>query len=428
VSSRRRCLDDGELAAVVDGTASAEERTHLTKCERCRRSHELIVELIRTSGGSAEAADDALSAVEKQGRQCVSRLEGTVAPHRWNLAASREMASPSVVSAMLDRFEILMDAASPEALSMANAAVTVAALTAALLDDSGASLRCRAFKAKAVVLTSFACYDDAAEALDEGADAARDVADMASIAYARAWLLGNPDVWRPAEALALLDSHFEVFERISPGKHRAALLLRAGIIMRQGYFAEAEAELHRLRSAVEMSSERAMVSLNLGTCRLRQGDPGSCLQLARESAGISRSLGPAGAILLLQAEWVISDALGACGELEQGAAIARRVADAFGRLHLDENSVRAELTFIRLMLAWDPDVDVREACEGVLRLCSRWPSPRAACAAEALQYLRDMANKRAATFDDATTVELYIRSLRTATPVRFRPPMPLVAM
>jgi hypothetical protein len=426
--SGRRCLDDAQLAAAVDGTADADEETHLKTCERCRYCYELLVKLIQLGGDSVEAAAEALTVVEKRARECVSRLEGTVAPHRWPLTASREMASPSIVSAMLDRFEALMDIAAPDALSMADAALAVAGLTAALLDDGGASLRCRAWKAKAVALASFAYYDDAAAALDEAANTARDLGDVAAIAYARAWLFGNPDVWRPAEALAILDAHLGVFEQLSATKHYAAFLMRAAILLRMGDISSAERDLAELGQKAVGSLERAMVQGNLARCSLIKGDAECSLTLAREAAALYRSQGTAGRIPLLQAEWIIAQALGAIGQPEAGLLIARRVTDEFIAMHLDEHAVRAELTCIQLMLACDPGVDVRTSCDRVLRLASRWPGPRAACAAEALQYLRDMANERAATLDDAMTVDTYIDSLRTATPLRFRPPMPLIVV
>lgn len=428
MSRRRRCLNEAELAAVVDGTAGFEETEHLVACKRCRDTRDLIAALIRAFGDEIEAADDALSRVEKRGRDCVSRIEGGVAPHRWQFAATRDGASPAIANAMLDRFEALMDIASPDALSMADAAISIAGFAAELVADDGASLRCRAWKAKAVALASFACYDEALEALDEATSAAEDIADVAAIAYARAWLFGNPDVWRPREALEILGKHLALFDQVSAARYRSARLLRAVILVRSGDLATAELELNQLGHLMETPVERAMISGNLAMCRLRQGDATGGLRLAREAAVTCRSEGRSGMLLLLQAEWIIAQALGALSEPEGGLVIARRVADEFARMHLEENAVRAELTCIRLMLECDPAADVREACERVLQLCSRWPGPRAACAAEALQYLRDMALSRAATIDDAITVESYVDALRTAKPLRFRPPMPLVAM
>ncbi len=167
MSRRRRCLNEAEMAAVVDGTAGFEQTEHLLTCKRCRETRDLIAALIRAFGDEIEAADDALSRVEKRGRDCVSRIEGGVAPHRWQFAATRDGASPAIANAMLDRFEALMDIASPDALSMADAAISIAGFAAELVADDGASLRCRAWKAKAVALASFACYDEALEALDE---------------------------------------------------------------------------------------------------------------------------------------------------------------------------------------------------------------------------------------------------------------------
>lgn len=266
------------------------------------------------------------------------------------------------------------------------------------------------------------------EALDEAAAAAYDIADVASIAYARAWLLGNPDVWRPDEALAILDKHLKLFEQISDARHRAALLLRAVIMIRAGNYITAQEELTRLSMLIETSEERAMILVNLSYCRLQAGDPNACLRLAREAAVISRKSGGAGMLRLLQSEWIIAQGLAASGDPGRGLIIARRVADEFRRLHLEEDSVRAELTCVRLTLASAPETDVRTECEQILQLCSRWPGPRAKCAAEALQYLREMAERRTATMDDAVAVENYIEGLRTARPIRFRPPMPLVSM
>jgi hypothetical protein len=428
MSRRRRCLNEEQMAAVVDGTARPEETEHLVTCKRCRDTRDLIVGLIRAFGDEVEAADEALSRVEKRGRDCVSRIESGVAPHRWQLAATRDGASPAIANAMLDRFEALMDIASPDALSMADAAISIAGFAAELVADDGASLRCRAWKAKAVALASFACYDEALQALDEAAGAAEDLADVASIAYARAWLLGNPDVWRPREALEILEKHSALFDQVSAARYRTARLLRAVILVRTGDLATAESELNHLGHTTETRMERAMISGNLAMCRLRQGDAAGGLKLGREAAAICRSEGRSGTLLLLQAEWIIAQALGTLSEPEGGLVIARRVADEFARLHLDENAVRTELTCIRLTLECDPLADVHDACERVLELCSRWPGPRASCAAEAFQYLRDMALNRAATIDDAITVESYVDGLRSARPNRFRPPMPLIAM
>ncbi len=428
MSRRRRCLNEEQMAAVVDGTAGFEETEHLATCKRCGETRELIVGLIRAFGDEVEVAEEALSRVEKRGRDCVSRIEGGVAPHRWQFAATRDGASPAIANAMLDRFEALMDIASPDALSMADAAISLAGFAGELVADDGASLRCRAWKAKAVALASFACYDEALQALDEAAGAAEDIADVASIAYARAWLLGSPDVWRPREALEILEKHSALFDQVSAARYRTALLLQAVIRVRTGDLATAELELNQLGPLMETPVERAMISGNLAMCRLRRGDADGARKLARAAASVYRSEGSAGTLRLLQVEWIIAQASGALREPEDGLVIARRVADEFERMHFDEHAVRAELTCIQLMLACDPDADVQEACERVLELSSRWPGPRAVCAAEALQYLRDMAARRAVTIDDAITVETYIDELRTAKPVRFRPPMPLVAM
>src|ERR1700682_4805068 len=428
MSPPRRCLNEGEMAALIDGSGTPEEREHIATCKRCRKTRDLIAALIHEFGDSVEAADEALSSMEKRGRDCAARIERDVLPHRWQFAATRGGASPAIANAMLDRFEALMDIASPNALPMADAAISIAGFAAELVADDGASLRCRAWKAKAVALASFACYDEALQALDEAAGAAEDIADVASIAYARAWLLGNPDVWQPRDALEILEKHAALFDQISAARVRSARLLRAGINMRLGDMARAEEEVSVLLEVVETGAERAMVMGNLATCRMQRGDAVRGLRLARDSAVLCRSEGRSGTLLLLQAEWIIAQALGALNDPEGGLVIARRVADEFASMHLEESAVRAELTCIRLMLACDPVTDVGEACERVIQLCSRWAGPRAVCAAEAFQYLRDMAVRRAATIDDAITVESYVDALRTAKPQRFRPPMPLIAM
>jgi tetratricopeptide (TPR) repeat protein len=428
VKTARPCLSDQELAAAVEGRATPGETAHLAECKRCTRSLALIRRLIRASGDSPDAADDALSRVEGRGRHSAANIEGGAPPHRWQFAAERDGASPAVALAMLDRFEALMDVASPDAVLMADAAINVAQLTAALVDDAGASLRCRAWKARAVALASFACYDEALEALEQAERAAEDLADVSTIAYAKAWLFANPDVWRPAEAIEIIEKHLPVFEQVSAERYRAALLLRIVIMMRGGDIARAEEALSLMTESVMTPVERAMVSANRAYCRLEAGDALGSLRLGREAATIYRTSGPAATLLLLQTEWTIARALGTSGDAETGLVIARRVSDEFARLSLEEHAVRAELTCIRLTLACDASADVERECDRVLLLCARWPGPRAACAAEALKYLREMAVRRAATLDDAITVENYVDSLRTARPLRFRPPMPLTTM
>jgi hypothetical protein len=428
MKTARPCLNDLELAAAAGGNTPPAEAAHLAECKRCARSLALIRRLIRASGDSPDAADDALARVEGRGRHSAANIEGGAPPHRWQFAASRDGASPAVAVAMLDRFERLMDIASPDAVLMADAAINVAQLTAPLVDDAGASLRCRAWKARAVALASFACYDEALEALEQAERAAEDIADVSTIAYAKAWLFANPDVWRPSDAIEIIGKHLPVFEQVSAERHRAALLLRVLIVIRQGEIVAGEAELKRLTRIVETTGERASIAINMAHCRLQQGDAQGGLRFGREAVGLSRALGSAGTIRLLRSEWMVARALGDSGDPDAGLAIARRVADAFTQMRIDEECVHAELTCIRLMLACDPHADVHAACEHVLQLCARWPGPRAKCAAEALQYLRDMASRQVVTLEDMAAVESYVLELRTSNPLRFHRPMPLLTM
>lgn len=422
----RPCLTDEELLAIIEGTNAPDEAEHLIECERCSRSRKLLGELIR-SCGSADSADEALARVKQLGRYTAARIEA-VQPHQWRYAASRYGVSPSVALALLDRFETLMDTASLDAVSMAEAAITVAEMVRGLADDDGASLRSRAWKAKAVALASFASYEAAIEALAEGERAARDEADVAALTYAKAWLYANPDVWRPDEAVEIIESRLALLQRVAPERARAALLLRVVIMLRRGDFATGEAELQRLATIFDSTGERTSIAINLAHCRLQQGDPAAGLRYGREAASLSRTLGSAGTVRLWRSEWMIARALGDLGDPESGLVIARRIADEFTRAHMDEEAVHAELTCVRLLLSSNPVADVRAGCERILQLCARWPGPRSAYAAEALQYLRDVAARRVATFDDLDSVEGYVHDLRTANPVRFRPPMPLIVM
>lgn len=427
--TRGRCLTEKEIADVVDGKATAAEAKHLTSCRRCRNTCDLVAELIRLHDNSAAEARQAFERVRALGRHRAKRIESEAPAHQWQFVATRFGASPSIVLAMLDRFEELMDVASPDTVSMADAAVNLAFYTVDLVgEQDGASLRCRAWKARAVALAYFCSYAEADAALEEAAQSAHDIVDVASVAYARAWLYGNPDVWRPAEALEIIEKHLPMFEQVGPDRYRAARMLRIGVMMRAGELANAEAELLALGKISETPIEHAMVAANRAYCRLGLGNPQESLRLGRQAASVYRSLGSSAKILLLQTEWTIARSLGASGDTDGGLVIARRVADEFTRLSLEEHAVRAELTSVRLTLTSDPTADVEQACERILVLCSRWPGPRAPYAAEALLYLREMALRRAATLDDALSVETYIDGLRTSQPLRFRPPIPLATM
>lgn len=426
---RTRCLTEAETSEAVDGVASGAVTEHLATCQRCRNTRDLVAELIHLFDESPAEAKEAFERVKTLGAHRAKMIEGNAPADRWAFAATRFGASPSIVLAMLDRFEELMDVASPDTVSIADAAINLAGYAAELVGgDDGASLRCRAWKARAVALASFASYDEALAALDEATSAAHDIADVASIAYARAWLYGNPDVWRPAEALEIIEKHLPVFEQVAPARYRAACLLRIGIMMRAGEIAQADAELRVLGKNSETRVEHAMVAANRAYCRLELGDPVGSLRFGRQAATVYRSSGRSATVLLLQTEWTIARALAASGDADNGLVIARRVADEFSRLSLEEHAVRAELTCIRLMLTCDPAANVEHQCERVLILCSRWPGPRAPYAAEALWYLREMASRRAATLDEALFVESYIDGLRTSRPFKFRPPMPLETM
>jgi hypothetical protein len=421
------CPGPEELASYADGSGSIEVRTHVESCRRCATRLRFLAAPDGERGLVEEAAREAEASV----RRLLSEP-----PHRWPLLAGADEFRSVAVAHRLLRVAIETREAGDLRTAVAAAdAVTVIADAETVDHFDAAELRFDAWKYRSAFLRELGDYEAAKAAFAHADDASAFVADpvlaRASIALARAMLCAEPDVWQPEEAAALLDGAERVFAARRDERLRAARTVRAMLLLRSGDAAFARAIFENVLAAVPSVDEpaRADALANVLAAAVEMADWDLAERIQPQVAAINRRLGRT--IHSARDRW--EEARIARGRNDHAGAVhaASQASREFEALGMVDDAIRAGLIAV-YSLAVEGELDAalelnRSLVEKAIALDRKQPSRRHALTAEALTYLRELAQRRMLTGDAISEIESYLDRIFTRPPVNFRPSVRLIS-
>jgi len=225
---RGACLTMQQIADLVDGIASVEEKHHIRGCPACRRR----VSVLRRMGAAGrEQIAEALDEVE----DLVQKLLAAPRSEWWKIVRRDEYQEPLVARRLLMYANDARFKDRPLAVALAQAATTI---VDAVDDPDAADLRFEAWKFASAILREAGRYLELPNAFLKAAEAAdattKPVLASAAITLSRALYYSEPDVWKPKKAKALLDRAEAVFARCDPSRMYALHTARAMLLFRVG--------------------------------------------------------------------------------------------------------------------------------------------------------------------------------------------------
>lgn len=423
------CLAPETLARYVrgdlGGLAAEDIRQHVHTCTRCADRAAL---LNRVWNVGAARIGDLLEEVEA----IVARVLAQPV-HRWPLIVREpENRRSDVARRLLAYAADERTRSSLRATAASEAAVVIADMLGAEARDA-ADLRFEALKCHSALLREAGRFAETRAVLVRAEEAAERTSDpelaRGSILLSRALICSEPDIWEPEAGLALLDRADEIFTRRDNERLRRARIVRGMILIRQGEARAAkeifEAVLAQTSASDESSYADALA--NAARANFDCGDVDRASELLTAAVTIDRQHGRG---VNLAHDAVIQARIhGVRGEFDVMFEVASRAMRDFERLGLEHFAIRVGLLAIRALVAQDLLDDAlelaRSRAERSIALDVRAPAERHLRTAEAMSYLRELAQRRELTVDVVASIESYVDAISERPPFAFRPPVPL---
>ena len=350
----------------------------------------------------------------------------------WQVVKEPEFQRADVVRFILTR---VFDARLRDprlALDLANAATSIAD---ALPPREAGAVRFDAWMYTASLLRERARYGEAESALARAEDASYIAADpelaLASIWLARALLSAEPDVWKPAEAEALLDQAEVVFAaRAHVGRMVSVLTTRAFLLFRSGDLHGSRRQFEALLDATPITEHEAHLTAlsNLMWVRVELHDADA--EVEREVQRLIDDNGVIGrTVQVARACWMMGRINVIRGRYDQAVELFRRASEGIAD---GDASVRIGLDVAEALLLGGRHGEgqrlARDLASAAVVLDQREPSRRRALTSQVLAYLREAAQRQAWTPDLVADLGRYIDRITRQRPIHFIPPMPLADM
>lgn len=419
------CLSATELVDALLGVLADRPKRHLRDCRTCDRRLSLLRRI-------AASGPDEIATAADEVNTLVARLYSTPRPRWWRTLQGPEYHRADVVQ----RLARLADAAGLSDRNLSVALIHAATrLVTALPNDVPAigDLRFETWKLASALLREAGRYEDTDRALEQAAHASRGTSDPgtaeAYVLFYRALLFSEPDVWRPNEAVELLNRAEPVFGRTEV-RRQALLAARATLRYREGDFRGALALYQSVLAATPEADRTNRLNhlSNLLMTRVDLDEAGDEVQkqlefLIDENAALGR------AVQVARARWFLGRARRLRGEFGESESLLRAAMSEIGD---SDSAVRIGLDLMETLLL-DGRYDValrlaRNLATDAAALDKREPTRRRTLTAEVVAYAREAAYRGALTADLVTDLSRYVDRINRQRATDFIPPMPLSDM
>lgn len=407
---------------------AGEHSPHLDVCEECAAFVAAATDAVTafTDRGDVErAVEERIDAV----------LAGTPARH-WSsvIVASPELRRSIVIRDLLRRADEFYGSDSRAALDLTTAAVTVCDAMVASGEAPSMELRFLALKEHSIALHRMGKFDESIVVLGRAWPIAsrtqESERDRAVLSLCAAIVYAEPDVAKFDEAMEFAETAASVLD--VHGDERRAIIARqtkAYVLLVMNRFAEALPLLQSvtadLDEATGESRDAARAHTQLAECLVEVGT----YDEAVEHASIAERLHlmSASGVDAARAAHIRARAVAALGQFADVRSEFTRASDVVFAAKMFNTWAIMRLEYVAAALADDEGADVRAELESVARVCmslnATESTQRQAFAAEALDYLRQLAIRDALTCEAVDRVRVFVIRNTSQPPVKFsRPP------
>jgi tetratricopeptide (TPR) repeat protein len=407
---------------------AGEHSPHLDACEEC--------------AAFVAAATDAVTAFtdrEELDRAVEASIDAAVAgaPSRhWSsiIVASPELRRSVVIRDLLRRADAFYGSDSRLALDLTTAAVALCDAMVASGQAPSVELRFLALKEHATALHRMGRFDESIVTLSRAwpiaARTKDSERDRAVLSLCAAIVYAEPDIADFDSALDFAETAVSVLNVC--GDERRAIIARqtkAYVLLVMHRFAEALPLLQSVTADLDEptgeSRDAAMAHAQLAACLVELGAHDEAVEHASTAERLHLMCG--GVVDAARVAHVRARAAAALGRFAEVQSEFTRTADiVFGAKMFNTWAVM-RLEYVAAALADDESADVRAELESVARVCmtlnATESTQRQAFAAEALDYLRQLAIRDALTCEAVDRVRAFVIRNNSQPPVKFaRPP------
>jgi tetratricopeptide (TPR) repeat protein len=422
-----RCLDSSAFARFVVGDASADESGHVWTCVRCFR----LVDLARRLDAAGVSADTIQRNADTE--KLVTELLSVPTDQRPAAAASDRYYARPVAQAFIDLARSEWDRDLNVALTHSHVATIISAATTQRLGFA-AEVEYRAWVDRSTIHRKRGEYDAARAALMHARATLPRCSDrelkLAIIAYAEAVICAERDVWAPLQAVELLNVSEAVFAVRDVARLNHVRALRGILDLHSGDYLSAHRWFAVVAESVDAAHEgdRADALRNLANSliRLRRIDEGLDILIAVRTSDVRLGRN----LHVVRDDGLVALAAEMRGEVEVAAEMYGDVQRRFAAAGENEEALLSGKSRALMLVACGRDSEAAETLRALLEtaIASKSESDRSRFVAEALAYLRALADRSRLTLDVAADVSSYIDRIFISPAVPFVPPMSLVEM
>ena len=420
-----QCLDAVAVARVIDGSATANEIAHANSCAECSRTCRLIHDVV-----AADLRSEDIDAREAEADVLLAELLDVPVPKRPAAALHARYESP----ALARRFITLATSEYYRDLSNALSHIHVATtITGQLMRHmrNAAELEFVAWKYRSTIHRQRGENDSARAALIRARAVAGlcDGAELknAIIAFADACICAEPDVWEPDQALELFERCESVFSYYEPWRLKDIVQMRGVVAWRSGDYDTALTAFRSVLAATSPADRAthadALRNLGMVLVDLRQADAAE--DRLDEARKIDVELGRTTEVT--RDDYHLARLQALRGQHDVAAELLADVSSRFASAGDLDAALRTGKDGALALIAAGRNTEARDVLSALVSQAVG-STERRRFTAEALSYLRQLADHDALTVDVATAVASYVDRIHAQRPVPFIPPFPIHSM
>jgi tetratricopeptide (TPR) repeat protein len=407
--------------------ADGEHSPHLDLCDECAAFVAAATEVVTAFSDRGD--------VERAVEAKIDEILADNPARHWGsvMVASPELRRSVVIRDLLRRAYALDGSNARLALDLTKAAIAICDVMVASGHAPAMELRFLALKEHSIALHRMGLFDESIIVLGQAWPIASRTPDSerdrAVLSLCAAIVYAEPDIADFEAAIEFAETAASVLDDC--GDERRAIVARqtkAYVLLVMHRFAEALPLLQRvtadLDEAVRESRDAALAHANLAECLVELGMHDEAAEHARTAERLHLMCG--GVVDEARAAHIRARAVSGLGQFADVRSEFTRAAEVVFGAKMFNTWAIMRLEYVAAALADDEGADVRTELESVMRVCmtlnTSKSTQREAFAAEALEYLRQLAVRDALTWEAVDHVRAFVIRNTSQPPVKFARP------